>query len=570
MIEKVYNCLHPLRVFNRNTHCFEWVPCRKCDACLNRYAASWSDRCRRECEQHRYSYFFTLCYNNDFLPYVTLKFDDASEPIQLRPSERLNSLSKKFLPLYPFMDDCNALSFHERCDYDFPIAVRHKDNAIGVLCREEIQNFMKRLRKNINEYYQKRFHKNDFKGIRYFVCGEYGPRTYRPHYHGILWFDDEWLIKEILRFIKLSWAVRIRVKGQGRNRFKYIPFCSPARLTERGKKPTCGLIKGKGYKYVSQYISGNTELPTVLLLERFKPFHLSSKNPAVGYYKDGEKEMYDHVKKFFDKRNLSFGASDVTEHFGQQTTKDGVCVTRFPFPKDIQNSLWSKCFEYSRLSDFTKFHLYSFVFRHWEYFDGKRASKLDGTSGFHMLEYMYPVEYAWLRMDKPQNQVASLKCARFCRKYGVDPYDYVSVLIFYYRQVERLKLENFYKTQDAVIRRTGNVRSALWFYPEAFNLPSWTYDEKEIYKETKRPGDLFNPPLYYRFNPHADIHFFETLGIPFSHLYKKSGLLNTDNLLKLRYEKSSHFLQYSTEERTKAFWHNKNKKINNGLPDDVT
>jgi hypothetical protein len=52
----------------------------------------------------------------------------------------------------------------------------------GGLVKSDFQKFMKRLRK-----------KYDGKRIRYYMCGEYGDRNNRPHYHAILFgmnFDD--------------------------------------------------------------------------------------------------------------------------------------------------------------------------------------------------------------------------------------------------------------------------------------------------------------------------------------------------------------------------------------------
>lgn len=49
------------------------------------------------------------------------------------------------------------------------------------LSKRDVQLFMKRLRKHYGE------------GIRYFFCGEYGPKTLRPHYHAIIfnWFPED-------------------------------------------------------------------------------------------------------------------------------------------------------------------------------------------------------------------------------------------------------------------------------------------------------------------------------------------------------------------------------------------
>lgn len=56
----------------------------------------------------------------------------------------------------------------------------------SVLCKRDLQLFFKRLRKKFGE------------GIRYYACGEYGPKTKRPHYHCIIFgvapdeLDEDW------------------------------------------------------------------------------------------------------------------------------------------------------------------------------------------------------------------------------------------------------------------------------------------------------------------------------------------------------------------------------------------
>lgn len=53
-------------------------------------------------------------------------------------------------------------------------------NNPGTLIKKDLQLFMKRLRKRLNE-----------KKIRYYAVGEYGENTARPHYHAILFNCDE-------------------------------------------------------------------------------------------------------------------------------------------------------------------------------------------------------------------------------------------------------------------------------------------------------------------------------------------------------------------------------------------
>lgn len=51
-------------------------------------------------------------------------------------------------------------------------------NVFPVVCKKDVQLFLKRLRK--------KWYGSKSGDLRYFIVSEYGPTTYRPHYHGIL------------------------------------------------------------------------------------------------------------------------------------------------------------------------------------------------------------------------------------------------------------------------------------------------------------------------------------------------------------------------------------------------
>lgn len=82
------------------------------------------------------------------------------------------------------------------------------------LCKKDVQDFMKRLRKA--------YAKESSKKIRYYFVGEYGTKSGRPHYHAIMFnLDNPQLISQ-------NWK-----KG-----FTYSPP-----------------LKNGGFKYVLKYIS---------------------------------------------------------------------------------------------------------------------------------------------------------------------------------------------------------------------------------------------------------------------------------------------------------------------------
>lgn len=98
------------------------IPCGKCIACRLNYARNWSIRCYHESLLHPFNYFLTLTYDDDNV--VWLEND---------------------MTLY----------------------------------KKDFQDFIKRLR-----YHLKKQGFNE--KISYFMCGEYGEHTHRPHYHVIL------------------------------------------------------------------------------------------------------------------------------------------------------------------------------------------------------------------------------------------------------------------------------------------------------------------------------------------------------------------------------------------------
>jgi len=115
------------------------VPCSQCIGCRLDKTREWAIRCHHEASLHERSSFITLTYDDEHIP----------------------------------------------LDWS--------------LDKEHFQTFMKRLRK---KWVQKDPLKRKFgqvKKIRFYMCGEYGPKTGRPHYHACLFgfgFDDLMLYKE--------------------------------------------------------------------------------------------------------------------------------------------------------------------------------------------------------------------------------------------------------------------------------------------------------------------------------------------------------------------------------------
>lgn len=99
------------------------VTCGKCPECIKRYQNDWTVRNYFQFRETQVAVFFTLTYDPDHVPVAE--------------------------------NDCLSV------------------------CKTDVQLFMKRFR----EYRRKHGFSTGFK---YFITSEYGPRTLRPHYHGLL------------------------------------------------------------------------------------------------------------------------------------------------------------------------------------------------------------------------------------------------------------------------------------------------------------------------------------------------------------------------------------------------
>lgn len=172
------------------------VPCGTCIPCLKRRQSDWTFRLTEELKVSSSCHFITLTYDESSVPTAMLA--------------------------------------------DFPLG--QDLQSTNVLCKRDVQLWMKRLRKYLGN------HK-----IRFFLCGEYGSKTLRPHYHAIIFnFPDSLNLRD---YLQRSWK-----KG-----FVTISSVTPARIA-----------------YVAKYVSCYTFLPRRLRDKRYRPFILCSRRPAIG------------------------------------------------------------------------------------------------------------------------------------------------------------------------------------------------------------------------------------------------------------------------------------------------
>lgn len=199
-------------------------------------------------------------------------------------------------------DATSASSFFLTLTYDtskVPITPR----GFMTLCKRDVQLFMKRLRKAHGKGHAK---------ISYYIAGEYGGRTKRPHYHMII-FNAR---LDVLIGQKMALAVeRGMVELDGKQQFE----CTSWNNGWIG----VGKVEGASVGYTLKYMMKKPIIPQHKNDDRVKEFQLQSKGIGKSYLTENIRQ-YHHA----DVANRMYC-----------TTKDGV---RLSMPRYYRDKLYSK------------------------------------------------------------------------------------------------------------------------------------------------------------------------------------------------------------------------------------
>lgn len=224
------------------------VPCGKCVPCLINRRDSWSFRMLNESKVSKDTWFLTLTYNDESVPLV----------------------------------DIDGVG------------------SVPVLCKRDAQLFMKRLRYFLTGV-----------KVRFYLCGEYGTKTLRPHYHAILFCDT--YVTDMYMAVHKAW-----ISG-----FCKVSRCSPAH-----------------FDYCAKYCVMPSVLPEYLRSACWKPFSLSSRRPGIGsgYIND------ENVLRYYRSTLNSY----VTHRGGYKQNlpryyKDAI------FSKEDKQILKDRSYEYSQM-----------------------------------------------------------------------------------------------------------------------------------------------------------------------------------------------------------------------------
>lgn len=206
------------------------IPCGSCLSCRITRAAEMADRCMLELNYHKKACFVTLTYDDDNLIVTNYTRVDTGET-----------------------------------------------GWSATLFKKHYQDFFKRLRKAYPDA-----------DIRYFLCGEYGETTERPHYHAIIfgYRPDDLVPYSINKRGQVLYSSEslTRIWSHG---FAVVGDCS---------RDSCNYVA----RYVTKKLYSELGEDEYKYKGRIPPFTVSSKRPAIG------RRWYDDNKEWCFETQISY------------------------------------------------------------------------------------------------------------------------------------------------------------------------------------------------------------------------------------------------------------------------
>lgn len=420
-------CEHPIKIVRDGQ--VHFVNCGRCAYCLRKRMQKWqhfSDLCGKKA----YNQVIFLSYSNKFIPRGYLENDGDNS--YLCPCVSIRPWRKKTLKK-TYVNETQEISrIVSDLDERYKIK-RFGSRFIGLLSKNDLRNFFKRLRERISR--ELGYSAN----IVFTACGEYGPTTFRPHYHIFVSSDDKAAIALIPRVLSDVWKLG-------------TSDCQPSR--------------GGISQYVSQYLSCMAHLPDVLQCFNYtKPFFCHSNGLQKNlddYLPSGEIPTYRSIR----------------EVIASGSHPDAFALLQ----SDYIRTLYPRCFRYDFLDDVSFTQVYS-IYRYylrfrqsptesllhfcrrivWIYHHGDLSTDKMIDRGIYLPTIIYNVmrfvgieikeyddNYYLYQFEKDVNRLYSVfLCSRTCYvrsvHYGVPMLSYINSLRNFWYDYDRYNLSQFVK-----------------------------------------------------------------------------------------------------------------------------
>ena len=253
-------CTSPIAI-HRGSSVFLY-PCRHCPCCQVSRQKSLSTMLALEESHAKYCYFVNPTYDDLNVPAVRVPKDaDFGSFTEFEIITPRLKADKYFEPYCVDYDSDIEKSIGQLCaqrdEYSRLYSRLHKfvpHDVIYLLHYPDIQRFIKRFRQYAKRKYSA--------SVRYYIIGEYGTNSLRPHWHLLLFFDSDELSRDLERIYRPTVD---EINENPDLKFYSENDCSESihSLWKFGVATTQRTDKS-AYYYVSGYVTSSSRFPVVL------------------------------------------------------------------------------------------------------------------------------------------------------------------------------------------------------------------------------------------------------------------------------------------------------------------
>lgn len=409
------------------------VPCGHCYECFNLKSFRNTLLLNQESEHYKYCMFVTLTYNMKYVPVARFesfvydhpkdRFSSLGDVIPGYESDRmyyvrLYNLSSRLCSLYD--DNLIAFDTFNQSDYEQIYETFQKNVyrhfppfTFPYASGYDAQTFIKRLRNHI-KYTFRRNEKYKQMSIRYYIASEYGPQTFRPHFHALIYFNSSALYRKFGRITRKAW------------KFGRVDI---------------SLSRGGTASYCASYVAGNACLPPLHRIKKIRPKSWHSSHLGQSSFKI--------ICEGFDAFNFGRLNNEYTVFCGR--------ARHVPPSFQVQGSLFPRCLGYGRSSHQVRYLRYTILSRIRYFYPkgtlrdlAKRLVKhtVANDSLFQSFIDCLPKSYKFMEDVYYRMLCVSSRFIKMCRLLCCTSEQYLCKIEEYYECLERSLLKKFYSDPD--------------------------------------------------------------------------------------------------------------------------
>lgn len=399
----IQDCLSPIRVYDKFDKTYQLVPCGRCAACLNHHASEWVARLNQERYCWKYCLFFTLTYNDENIPSLERQSDSyCYADSRLRVNR---SLVFPFVNGYDYLDKDTDGKLRSWLDTH---RVIHRLNPYDVQC------FIKRVRIHVERHLFNNPEKNLLNekvcSLRYFVCGEYGPKNLRPHYHGLFFFNSDLVASNLPQIIREDWQ------------FGFV---------------SSSYVEDTNSTYVATYLNCTSHLPKIYRDRWLRPFSLSSRRPPIG--------------------TLASRDEAIRELFMQTSTDllllnhDKKTFENVPLWKTFKSRLYPRLTAFDHLSDIDRIKLYRVSERYPQCENAEQFINVVRNHPALQLDKIYSDLLYSTEKDGNGHRRWFQISTRICKQaevWDLSSTDYAKKILEFYQKLDKVKLHKQFEFEE--------------------------------------------------------------------------------------------------------------------------